>query len=558
MTSTAIHNPEVHQAAELAQISCARQHLTQRCRHFGITLLWTDGQGAISPLHAANLLEDAIVRSTVFAIDLSSQVRQWSDRGQAHRVELWPGSWVVPLPVRRRRRHIGWHVALLLGRELADCEQFHLVCDELKLDRSSMLGQAGPSLRDTAEVARIAEVLAWVAKDVEQLQRQQDEVDGLSRQLSEAYEELNVAYTLASRMTVTQRPEQFIAEACSEVQQVLGLRWLALQLTDDDERLEELRGRLLVFGPDAEESEAMRKLGQRLLRRAADHPHVQITGDLADLAADGAIGSAAEMLIVPVVRGDRPVGVLFATEREDEAELSSVDGKLVGSLAHNFCIFLDNAMLYEDLHSMFMGALQALVNAIDAKDTYTCGHSERVAWATRQLAEAAGLDPQTVERVYLAGIVHDVGKIGIPEAVLCKPGRLTVEEFDLIKAHPEIGARILRDIRQMDDLIPGVLHHHERWDGKGYPDGLAGHDIPLFGRLICLADSFDAMSSDRTYRGALPMDEALAEIEHCAGLQFDPELAAVFQNIDFQPYQQMVRQHEQRSSPLEQLTGRAS
>src|SRR5690606_548032 len=110
----------------------------------------------------------------------------------------------------------------------------------------------------------------------------------------------------------------------------------------------------------------------------------------------------------------------------------------------------------------------------------------------RRLAEAAGLDAAAAERVYISGLVHDVGKIGVPEAVLRKPGKLTADEFDLIRMHPQIGYHILKDIRQMQDLIPGVLYHHERWDGRGYPTGKAGADIPLYGRLIGLADAFDA------------------------------------------------------------------
>src|SRR5690606_20290161 len=134
-------------------------------------------------------------------------------------------------------------------------------------------------------------------------------------------------------------------------------------------------------------------------------------------------------------------------------------------------------------------------------------HSERVAYMATRLGEAIGLDAETAQRLHIAGLVHDVGKIGVPEAVLCKPGRLTDEEFKLIKLHPEIGHRILRDIPQLADVLPGVLSHHERWDGKGYPHGLAGEEIPMFGRLIAIADSFDAMSSTRTYRSAMPREK---------------------------------------------------
>ena len=133
-------------------------------------------------------------------------------------------------------------------------------------------------------------------------------------------------------------------------------------------------------------------------------------------------------------------------------------------------------------------------------------------------------------------------RIGVPEAVLCKPGKLTAEEFDAIKKHPEIGAQILNNIKQLQDIIPGVLYHHERWDGRGYPYGKKGEDIPLIGRIICVADSFDAMSSTRTYRAALNLETVLEEIRRCAGGQFDPALAKVFITLDFSSYQLAVEE----------------
>ena len=135
---------------------------------------------------------------------------------------------------------------------------------------------------------------------------------------------------------------------------------------------------------------------------------------------------------------------------------------------------------------------------------------------------------------------------GVPEAVLLKPGKLNDEEFAWIRQHPEIGYRILKDIPQLHDILPGVLHHHERWDGKGYPAGLRGEQIPLVARLIGLADSFDAMSSNRTYRPAMSHAQVLQEITRCIGEQFDPELARVFVTLDFTTYDQLVREHQAR------------
>jgi HD-GYP domain-containing protein (c-di-GMP phosphodiesterase class II) len=146
--------------------------------------------------------------------------------------------------------------------------------------------------------------------------------------------------------------------------------------------------------------------------------------------------------------------------------------------------------------------------------------------------------------------LHDVGKIGVPEAVLQKTGKLTPEEFEQIKKHPEIGARILGDIKQIEDIIPGVLHHHERYDGKGYPFALAGESIPLMGRVICLADCFDAMTSSRTYRKALPLEVALTEIRRCSGTQFDPGLTDAFLQVGADKFRELLTDHKRQTKQL--------
>jgi HD-GYP domain-containing protein (c-di-GMP phosphodiesterase class II) len=155
------------------------------------------------------------------------------------------------------------------------------------------------------------------------------------------------------------------------------------------------------------------------------------------------------------------------------------------------------------------------------------------------------MDKQLVEQYRIAGLVHDVGKIGVPEAVLTKPGRLTDEEFDQIKLHPQIGHNILRDIPSLAPVLPGVLSHHERWDGRGYPHRIAGEEIPLIARVLALADTFDAMSSNRSYRPALPREKVLAEILRCGGTQFDPALSPVFVQLDLADFDEALQQHRE-------------
>ena len=173
-------------------------------------------------------------------------------------------------------------------------------------------------------------------------------------------------------------------------------------------------------------------------------------------------------------------------------------------------------------------AVRALAEAVDAKDEYTRGHSQRVAEYAKALALSSGYDSGFVDLVFLTGTLHDVGKIGTPDEILKKPGRLTDEEFDQIAKHPVLGEKIVGQIPQLRDALPGIRHHHERWDGRGYPDKLVAENIPLIARILAVADTFDAMTSDRPYRKGLSVEIALAEIRKGAGSQFDPELAETF------------------------------
>ena len=177
--------------------------------------------------------------------------------------------------------------------------------------------------------------------------------------------------------------------------------------------------------------------------------------------------------------------------------------------------------------NLFMQIVSALATAIDAKDTYTNGHSGRVAEYAKEIARRVGWSGKRLENIYMMGLLHDVGKIGIPDAVINKPAKLTDEEYDIIKNHPVLGARILGKIKDMPALTHGARWHHERYDGKGYPDGLSGEDIPEEARIIAVADAYDAMTSHRSYRQPLAQEIVREEIEKGRGTQFDPDFASV-------------------------------
>jgi putative nucleotidyltransferase with HDIG domain len=187
------------------------------------------------------------------------------------------------------------------------------------------------------------------------------------------------------------------------------------------------------------------------------------------------------------------------------------------------------AVLARQLQHANMTTVEALAAAVDAKDPYTRGHSQRVSAYAVAIATALGLSATDIARVRLAGLLHDVGKIGIPDAILAKAGPLTEEEFAVIRQHPEIGERMLANVPFLCEILPAVRHHHERWDGRGYPDGLAGTAIPHDAVILAVADAFDAMTSSRTYREALSFAEAWRRLQESSGTQFAPAIVGAFE-----------------------------
>ncbi|MFZ2955798.1 MAG: HD domain-containing phosphohydrolase [Candidatus Ozemobacteraceae bacterium] len=234
------------------------------------------------------------------------------------------------------------------------------------------------------------------------------------------------------------------------------------------------------------------------------------------------------MICVPMRLKDEVVGVLQVLNRMGDIPFNDHDIEILGAVANQAVSALDNARLYENIQKVYLATVEVLATAIDAKDPYTHGHSRRVTDYSVAIAEEMGFDKKAVEDIRYAGLLHDVGKIGIKDSIIGKPERLTDEEYTLIKKHPVIGADILRPVDFLADKIPGVLHHHEYYDGRGYPHHLTGDTIPLMARIICVSDAFDAMTSDRPYRKGLNVNVAVTELKKFSGKQFDPVCVDAF------------------------------
>ena len=229
------------------------------------------------------------------------------------------------------------------------------------------------------------------------------------------------------------------------------------------------------------------------------------------------------VMCAPMRTTDQILGVLYV-DSHVAREFSEAELELLAAVGNQAGIALHRAKLMAEVERLFLDVMKAIASIIDAKDGYTHKHSERVAAFGVRLARHLGFDADSRSVVELSGLLHDVGKIGVPDAILNKPGKLTDSEFKEMRLHPLHGARILSNIQSQKvvSLLPGVKYHHERWDGKGYPEGLAGEEIPFLGRLLGVADFLDALTSDRSYRKGLPLEEALQMVKDLEGQAFDP------------------------------------
>ncbi|ODS30819.1 MAG: putative phosphohydrolase [Candidatus Scalindua rubra] len=238
-------------------------------------------------------------------------------------------------------------------------------------------------------------------------------------------------------------------------------------------------------------------------------------------------------LAVPLIVKKQTIGILYlynkhASRFSPSPEFTSEELRLISSFTHQIAVAIENHRLYADIHDIFLDYIKSIAAALDARDAYTHGHSRRVAEVSIGIGKELGLSEGELEFLELSATVHDIGKIGISESVLNKPGRLTDEEFKIIQSHVVKGSKILEPMSRLRVLMPGVRHHHETYDGKGYPDGLKGDEIHLIARIISIADTYDAMTSVRVYRKGLLPETAFEEIEKGAGTQFDPKLATAF------------------------------
>lgn len=356
----------------------------------------------------------------------------------------------------------------------------------------------------------------------------ENELTAISQQLAGSYEELSLIYKLGQHLQISEDPQMFLQRFADDLLELIGAGKLMLLIQEGqkDQPTWYSRGLLAIS------EKTSLALCRYLFNQARPVHEPIIISSTEDQPGLRAILDDRDYSILawPICSNGSLLGIFVAINDPDGFD--STAAQLLGSVAEHTGSFLQNRFLLTDIQELLIGLLTSFVNAIDAKDPYTRGHSQRVAYIAQNLAESLKLTKKESAEIYMAGLLHDIGKIGICDEVLCKPGKLTEKEFALVQQHPVIGSRIISSVKQLRRVLPGVLHHHERYDGTGYPEGLKGQQIPLMGTIVGLADCFDAITSDRTYRNAMGLEQALTEIRNGSGKQFSPPVVKALLNCD--------------------------
>ncbi len=503
--------------------------LAHRLRSAGVVWIEVDQTGTSLRSYIddpKDWLVHLIVRSKVIRVALRKAAAAWQSQSASRgaigtSIEVLDGVVFIPM----HTQGVGasaFGVAVLILEEAVHSGTLRVLCEGAELDTKFIAARlASEGLPARREVGRLcAFIRALAACDAERVGG-----NACGVQLSSAWEELHLMHSLIGNLETHPDPRGVLSKACAELGATLQSGWCGASLSGARGG----EGFTVVQGSVSHD--AFRALVARLGNSQAGI-----------FFTDGRLhASPGSIAAAPILQRGQCIGWIAAGDLHGKgAEMSSIELNLVASVAGHAALFLENARLFADLDDAFVGTLGALVNAIDAKDPYTRGHSQRVAAVARSLSIKHGMSADDARLMHVAGLVHDIGKIGVSELILRKPGALTAEERAAINEHPEIGYRILKDVPQLAGVLGGVRHHHEKWDGSGYGHGLKGTDIPLFARCIALADTFDAMCSSRTYRAGRPIESTLEEMSKCGGTQFDPVLLREFLKLDFSNYRAML------------------
>jgi HD-GYP domain-containing protein (c-di-GMP phosphodiesterase class II) len=399
-------------------------------------------------------------------------------------------------------------------------------------------------------IEEIKDLLTSVADMVATWRSGQKESDEMAEQLAQSFEALSLYSRITPQITSFDFSEEVLRGLMVDLLEIMraDLIFTSLRERERYNIIEKRSNAESIVDPPAFVDALVRAIPPEASR--LDEQYYIINNSKSTSEYEKVHPSPFRFLITPISRQHDSYGWLGLVSFNMGDIFRFVDLRMLTSVAKQIGSSLTNIDLYRELEQFVINVVRSLVYTIEAKDVYTHGHSERVSRHCLRIAERLQLGREEKRSLLWAAILHDMGKIGIPESVLNKPDKLTDEEYRLIKMHSRKGYNILKSLKPLSHSLPGILHHHERYDGKGYPEGLSADNIPFYARVIAVADTFDAITSDRSYRSQKQPEEALAIMNEVAGTQLDPELVQVFENL----YRQ-DRGVEARGDFFEELQG---
>lgn len=350
----------------------------------------------------------------------------------------------------------------------------------------------------------------------------QQDLKATVQELSIAYEELSLLYRMSgifSSLSTEDICNRMIDEAISAI----GVRTAAILFHDD-------KNDLLFTKTFKGTWDAHRTFPRdhAVIWKSIESKKSSAIHRIADTEYCDYIPGLRSIMVCPILGKARTVGAIIVADKEGDEEFFSHDTKLLMAITSQAGLAIENAFLYTELETMLVGAIKSLVKALESTSYWTAGHTERVTEYAISIGKLLNLDSDTLEKLKICSLLHDIGKIATPKEILNKSEALSESEWVEMKKHPGVGAEILGEMKQFKDVILGIKYHHEHWDGRESTFGLKNEEIPLLARILSVADTFDALTSDRPYRSKRSREEAAVEIMRCSGTQFDPEIVKAF------------------------------
>ncbi|RMF95725.1 MAG: HD domain-containing protein [Candidatus Schekmanbacteria bacterium] len=354
------------------------------------------------------------------------------------------------------------------------------------------------------------------------------EVQNLTEDLSLKFEELSLIYDIADNIDMNNSKDESIEYIVRKSIELINPHFVVWNTKGVENQVIYLNNPLAHIEEIIKETK-LKKICKEIDKMRGDKSLPLIINQLGKYSnLRGFSSEDMNVLVIPIMSGTKNFGTLNFFKKSSEDFFLNDHLKLLETIAKSMANVIKNGELYQQIQNLLFNIIRMLLNIIESKDDYTEGHSKRVYEISIHIGKAMNLGKDAMFDLKWASIIHDLGKINIPSEIVKKPGKLTKEEYEIIKTHPIVGANLISHIVEFKNVAKGILHHHERIDGKGYPNGLKGEEIPLISRIIAVADTFDALNSDRPYRKRLSLNEILEEIKRSSGSQLDSHIVDIF------------------------------